>query len=247
MKAIKVLCGLFPGGKEFYRRRKLRRRRRRLERLGNAEERFTHFYESNKWGDPESRSGAGSTETYTHNLRKELPGLLEKFEIARMLDAPCGDYNWFHLVERPEGVHYTGGDIVQSMIAANQERYGNESTAFVHLDIVKGPLPTVDLWMCRDCLFHLSNDEALTAIRLFLKSDIRYLLTTTHPECEENSDIPTGAFRLMNLRLPPYSFGEPLLCIDDWIEGFPVRHLALWEREVVARAVEANPTVAYSA
>jgi hypothetical protein len=70
--------------------------------------------------------------------------------------------------------------------------------------------------------------------KIFLDSDIRYLLTSTHPECDRNIDIPTGYFRLINLELPPFSFCKPILAIDDWVEGKPVRQLALWEQKDLA-------------
>ena len=55
-----------------------------------------------------------------------------------------------------------------------------------------------------------------------------------------NSDIPTGAFRELNLQLPPFSLDKPLRVIDDWIEGHPVRRLGLWKPEVVRYALTSN-------
>ena len=233
MKPLKAILGLLPGGEKLYQERARRRRERRLARLGDPEARFTHFYLTNKWKNRESRSGPGSTLEYTRQIRMELPGLFERFGVASVLDAPCGDYHWFRHVERP-GVQYIGGDIVRPLVDANQRQYGDERTEFLHLDIVNDALPKADLWLCRDCLPHLSNADIERVIENFLRSDIRYWLTSVHPECLENRDIPTGSFRGLNLECDPFRFGPPLLRIDDWIEGFPVRQLALWEREAVA-------------
>ncbi len=63
------------------------------------------------------------------------------------------------------------------------------------------------------------------------------MLTTTHPLSTQNTDIPTGSFRILNLELPPFGFPEPAVRIDDWIEGHPVRQLALWERQSIARVL----------
>jgi hypothetical protein len=203
---------------------------------GDRKKIFTHHYAQNYWGSEESRSGCGSTLEYTANIRAELPGLFERLQIKTVLDAPCGDYNWFRLVPRSDGVHYLGGDIVDPLIAANQANFGSANTRFAVIDIIQGDLPKADLWLCRDCLFHFSNEDILTTIRNFLRSDIRYLLTSTHSGCTANTDIATGSFRLLNLELPPFNFGRAILYIDDYVEGFPVRKLALWDRRELAKA-----------
>ena len=61
MNPVKAFIRLFPGGKALTDRLSLRRWRRKLERIGNAEARFTHIYDVNAWKDKESRSGAGSS------------------------------------------------------------------------------------------------------------------------------------------------------------------------------------------
>ena len=91
-------------------------------------------------------------------------------------------------------------------------------------------MPDADVWMCRDCLFHFSDRNIWRALQNFLQSDINYLLTTTFPESTENRNIATGDFRPLNLELPPFSFPSPIAQLDDWIEGHPVKKLALWER-----------------
>ena len=222
------------------RRRKNEAEARYLESLGGRHEIFAHHYQTNKWGDTESVSGAGSTEKYTENIRAHLPKLFQECRVHTMLDAPCGDYNWFRLIQFRDRLSYIGGDIVPALIDRNRARFVSEDVSFMSLDIVRDPLPKVNLWLCRDCLFHLSENEVALAIENFLRSEVRYLLTSTHPLCGKNSDIQTGSFRLLNLRIPPYSFGEPLALIDDWIDGFPVRQLGLWERESLTRDLDKN-------
>jgi len=150
-----------------------------------------------------------------------------------MLDAPCGDYNWFRTVDRGS-VGYVGGDIVNALIELNQENYGDENTEFVHLDITQDDLPDVDLWMCRDCFIHLSFDLIQAALANFDRSNIPYLLVSTYPDVTENHDIPTGHVRNLNLMLPPFNFPEPLTSVDDTAEGFERRELGLWERTVLS-------------
>ena len=201
---------------------------------------FQHHYESNTWNNEESVSGSGSTLQYTENIQKTIPLMVEELGVQVVLDAPCGDYNWFRMIEWNMPTSYIGGDIVAPLIERNRSLYGTDSTTFVSLDIVNDALPKADLWLCRDCLFHLSERDIFLAFDNFLKSDIAYLLTSTHPECDMNSDIPTGAFRELNLQLPPFSLGKPIREIDDWIEGHLVRRLGLWDREAVRDALASN-------
>jgi len=204
-----------------------------LNRCKNLEEVFTCHYKKNLWGDDESISGPGSTLEYTANIREHFPKLFSDYNIHSFLDAPCGDYNWFAHVERPKGFSYTGADIVQSLIEKNQSKFGASDTQFQHLDITKELLPRADLWLCRDCLFHLSEKDIYLVLENFVKSDIAYLLTTSHTDCEQNEDITTGGFRLLNLELPPYNLPKALVSIDDYIEGFPVRKLGLWDKKQI--------------
>ncbi len=198
---------------------------------------FTDYYQNGKWFDSESVSGPGSTLAYTENLRRKLPRLWEKYRISSFLDAPCGDFNWFQHIERPEGFVYSGADIVESLVSENGRRWGDKCTRFSILDICKDVLPQAEMWMCRDCWFHLSYREIRLAIRNFERSQIPYLLTSSHHLCRENKDIVTGGFRLLNLERPPFSFPEPIDFIDDWIDGYPPRRLLLWRREQVLEGI----------
>jgi SAM-dependent methyltransferase len=235
-ETIKKVLDSVPGAgalaRWMLRAARTRRLRQQFGRQAQPEEIFTRYFEQNYWGSGESASGPGSTLDHTANIRRELPALMQSLDVKTFLDAPCGDYNWFKLIDRP-GVRYIGGDIVKSLVQANQQRCGDERTSFVHLDITRDPLPDADIWLCRDALIHLSNRDLKRAISNFLGSDITYLLATSHTEIHLNSDIPTGGVRGVNLRLSPFHFPEPVLIIDDWIPGAIVRKLCLWKRDTL--------------
>ena len=234
----------FPGGKtigkkilgEYYKALA----RRRIRAMGGIKSVFTTFYEENLWQSEESVSGPGSTIGNTKNIAKEIPRIVSDLRVKRILDAPCGDYNWFRLVERDDDISYIGGDIVEALVISNQQRYGNDNTRFIYLDITNDALPKADLWLCRDCWPHLSNDDIFKAINNFMNSDITYLLTSINPTCKMNTNILTGQFHLLNLELPPFSFCKPLLSVGDWIEGYPVRQLALWEKSQLSKNLTSN-------
>ncbi len=219
--------------------------RYRMARDGEEEHRkkvFQGLFDTNKWGSPESVSGGGSEMASTENIRKEIPRLVAKLGVQTFLDAPCGDYNWFRTIQWSQPLaSYIGGDIVPALIERTQALYGNDRTKFIPLDIVHDALPAADLWLCRHCLIHLSNRDILLVVDNFLKSDIRYLLTTTNSTCTENKDIPTGWWRTLNLQRPPFNFCPPLEMIEDWIAGYPVGHLALWDRETLKKCMASNP------
>lgn len=240
VKPLKMLMGLLPGGKTLAAYYSRRRRARSLAPLGDMEGVFSHYFTVNKWKNAESVSGVGSTFENTQSIREALPGLLRRLEVRSILDAPCGDYNWFRFVDRPKGIRYTGGDIVKALVLSNQQKYADETTAFIALDIVHDALPRADLWLCRDCMPHLAEELIVRAIKSFLRSDIRYLLTSVHPDCEANTDILTGDFRLLNLERLPFSFPPPLARIDDSSKGLDRKYLGLWERDALRRALESN-------
>jgi hypothetical protein len=204
---------------------------------------FSRIYRDNSWESDESVSGPGSTIEYTKNIREGIPRIIDRLGVKRIIDAPCGDYNWFRLIERGEDVSYIGGDIVDGLVISNQKEYGNDYTRFVRLDIINDELPEADLWLCRDCFQHLSNNDILKVIRNFLNSDIRYLLASTYTECKRNRNTPTGVrARPLNLELPPFSLCKPILSICDGIEGSSVRqrHLALWEKRQLSESLASN-------
>ena len=193
---------------------------------------FEKIIKENSWsrGRHESPCGPGSSVKYTKNLRLHLPLLVEKFNIKSILDAPCGDFNWMKLVVPALDVDYTGADIVSVLIENNNNLYKTDKIKFEVLDITRNKLPNADLMVCRDCLFHLSNDSIKLFFNNFLNSNIKYLLTTTHYNNNnfKNTDIKDGDFRSIDLFSTPFNFDKDVLYqIDDWIDGHPPRGMIL--------------------
>jgi hypothetical protein len=188
------------------------RRKKVILGLKEPEDRFTKIYTTNHWNSPESLSGEGSTFENTQNIRAGLPLIFEQYEIESMLDAPCGDFNWMQSVTQDACIKYIGGDIVKPLIEKNQAKYGDKDTSFMHLDLTKSSLPTVDLLFCRDCLFHLSYQDIARVLDNFLSSSIPYLMTTSSAAPNgpriNNSNILTGDMRLLDLFSEPISLSQ---------------------------------------
>jgi SAM-dependent methyltransferase len=175
---------------------------------------FSEIYLNNSWANDESVSGRGSTLARTEAIRTQLSGLLESIGAKSLLDAACGDFNWMRHTSLT-GVAYLGVDIVPELIANHQRMYEDKATRFAVLDITHDELPQVDAILCRDCLIHLSFEHGLRALDNFKRSGSRFLLATTHTGVTENSDIESGAWRNVNLQLPPYNLPEPLSTITE--------------------------------
>ncbi len=190
---------------------------------------FTEIYRSNKWGDPDSLSGSGSSLVQTESVRAALPSLIAELKCRSLLDVPCGDFFWMRDVELLD-IEYTGGDIVADLIARNQRLYGGKGRRFVQVDLINDRLPRADLVLCRDCLVHLSYAHALCALNNIRASGSEYLLTTTYSGRDRNSDVPTGSWRPINLQLPPFQLPAPIRLIDEEcpLESFRDKRLGLW-------------------
>jgi hypothetical protein len=196
---------------------------------GTPGEVFAEIYRRNIWGYQETASGGGSTLHNTQLVRQGLPGLMADHKISTLLDLPCGDFYWMSKIELPVA-HYIGGDIVPDLVARARDQYGRANREFRTIDLCHDPLPDADLLLCRDCLIHLSEDMIFLAIDNILRSNIRYLLTTTFPD-GANRAIRTGDFFTIDLCAPPYNFPPPTKVLDDWVPPFDRRQLGLWEVE----------------
>ncbi|MFA7233382.1 MAG: class I SAM-dependent methyltransferase [Terrimicrobiaceae bacterium] len=195
----------------------------------SASEIFRDIYRLNAWGSAESKSGSGSTLSYTAELRNELPEFLQRHGVRSMVDIPCGDFNWMRRADL-SGVHYTGLDVVPELIAHNRKKFGGSSRTFAVCDILSGPPPCADLVFCRDLLIHFSYRDALAALRNMVASGSTWLLTTTYRQGRNRSE-PTGGFYRINLEETPFLFSPPEAWLADG-EGKTApngRTLGLWK------------------
>jgi hypothetical protein len=231
MNLYRTIKNLIPRPvRRFVRQMSLGKRAVNLNQAHDAV--FTEIYQRNSWGDPESASGAGSNKASTVNIRKELPRIIQEFDIRSIVDVPCGDFAWMKEVDLPID-RYIGGDIVAPLIEENQKKYGNDKRRFMVLDLSRDPIPECDLIFCRDCLMHLSMDLILEAMRNMLHSKAKYLLTTSY-EDGENAEIRTGEWFAIDLLIPPFSFPEPLRTIEDLMVGGMYRkerRMRLWHMD----------------
>ncbi len=202
-----------------------------------VDEIFNDIYKSNIWHISEKResvSGIGSSLEQTQEIIKNLPIVFQEFEITSMLDIPCGDFNWMRNIDLSK-MKYTGADIVEAIVKANNEKHKSENIHFVQFNLIEDQLPQVDLIFCRDCLVHLSFKDILDSIENIKISGSNYLITTTFTAQSANKDIHTGGWRPLNLQLPPFNFPKPIYLLNEKcteMDGlFDDKSLGLWEIE----------------
>ena len=129
----------------------------------------------------ETPNGPGSTLEATQNTRRELPALLTRHNIRKLLDAPCGDWNWLSKTVLPKGLSYIGWDIDETFIARNKEEYGKRGRKFENANLLTvEAIPEVDAVMCRDFLIHLPNENILALLEKF-RAGAKYLIATHSP------------------------------------------------------------------
>ena len=186
------------------------------------EQTFTTIYSTRAWHSKESISGNGSELVQTKQIIEELPFLFKKYNIQSVLDIPCGDYNWMQHVDKTD-IKYIGADIVEELINSNTAKYPDVN--FMHLDLTKSELPTVDLILARDVFVHMTYETIVSALENIIKSGAKYLLTTSFTGLNLNTDLPqNGDWRCLNLLAAPFRFKPVYLINEDCTEGVGNQH-----------------------
>jgi len=190
--------GLVPETILESRRRRMRQREHRRNADRSTQEIFEEIYAEGKWGglSLDEGSGSGSDDRVTQSYIDLVNAYLQDHpEIHRIVDIGCGDFRVARNFELGEGQTYIGTDIVAPLVKLNQERYGNNRISFVQLDAVTDVIPEADLYLVRQVLQHLSNDDALCVVEKVRVG--RYALITEHHSAPDrliarNLDKPTG-------------------------------------------------------
>ena len=125
---------------------------------------------------------------------------------------------------------YIGYDINNQMIKEIKKKY--KDVKFECLDVVHDMLPKTDIIICRDCLFHLTTEDGITALKNFKNSGSTFLLTTTFDNIKENFNlkrtdlIKRYGFRRINVQIEPYNLKTPIAkCYEKELD----RYFCLWK------------------
>lgn len=214
--------------------RNLRGRNTRHMRQGDMAQIFSQIYADKVWvgqQNQDSLSGLGSTARATEQLVDGLSSFLEQVGCRRLVDVGCGDFNWMRRVRGD--FEYIGIDTVAELVEANNRNFADGRRKFVCLDATRSPIPSGDVAICREVLFHLSFEAGLHLLRNIKAAGFKYALLTTDRSVWFNSDIRNGDFRLLNLSRAPYTLPEPeRVLLDDKVASH--RMLGVWNGATLA-------------
>ena len=200
---------------------------------------FNTVFEINDWSSSESKSGMGSTLEFTENTRAELPAIFEKYNIKRVLDVACGDFNWMKEVVGTLD-YYKGTDIVKPLVDRNNEKYRiPNKVEFECNDIIDhfNPIGEFDAIIAKDVLVHFPTEKVLQTLENFKKSGIKYIFLTHFNKIDTNVNIESfGLWRPINFNLEPFNFDKPIEMIKEKNEKYNFMNvrmqdktLSLWE------------------
>lgn len=194
-----------------------------IDKTNNIEIAAEKFYKDNVRSKIESVSGYGSFLKNTKEVRGLIEQLIEEKNIFRIVDCPCGDWNWMQNVNLGNA-QYMGLDIVQEIVDNNQEKFGSDNVIFYKFNILEQKPPPCDLLICRDLLFHFSLKNMKLAANNLKACHCKYLMSTTFPWVEVNQELTEAelaanwGYRQINLSLPPVNmeeFGKPIKSIKE--------------------------------
>jgi SAM-dependent methyltransferase len=162
---------------------------------------FDEIYNHNGWG---FGSGHGSLPSVTKGYRQFLEDFLRENNIKHVVDYGCGDWQFSRLIKWGD-THYTGLDIVPSVIDSNNANHARDGVNFSLLKPGSTKMPKGDLLIIKDVLQHLPNEMIKEFIDKVLPKFTYALVTNcTLPTSDINTDIEAGGFRPLDLRAEPF-------------------------------------------
>jgi hypothetical protein len=199
---------------------------------------FTHIFNSNSWRGEESRSGTGSSLDNTRKLLTLLEGLFSELNIKKILDIPCGDFNWMQHLPLKDDMEYLGVDIVEEVIKNNISSYKKSASNldFRVGDINTDHFPYSDIIMVRDCLVHFKFNDIYQTLQNLKKQKYKYILLTSFINRPNNLDLThVGEWRPLNLQISPFNFPKPLKILNEEChegeDAYIDKSLCLWTKE----------------
>jgi len=197
---------------------------------------FENYFKKQFWGNKDGSSGPNSAYAETPVLRKNLSDLILDLNIESLFDAGCGDLNLIKYLD-PKALlqikNYLGAECVRELTEQNKTKYLKDSKFsfgfdFITMDIIKDPIPCMDLILCRDVVHYWPNESIFNFLENCQRSGSKYLLIThnTHAPISANSETDFGIFRPVNLTQKPFYLEGLKRTIS---EDFIAKELALFE------------------
>lgn len=134
---------------------------------------FEDIYSGKKWGgsDREFDSGSGSVDAVASPYVDAIARYVADRGVRSIVDLGCGDFRVGRAIVAATGVRYTGVDIARPLIEHLRATAANASVDFQCLNLVDDPLPAGDLYLVRQVLQHLSNQQIAAILKKLQAAD----------------------------------------------------------------------------
>ena len=196
----------------------------------SAQQAFADIYSHATWGKNSKgagTSGSGSTIPSTLIYRTFLQQFLKNNKIRSVVDAGCGDWEFSRTLDW-SGIDYKGYDIVEAVIALDEQQFARENIQFFAGNFLELDLPPADLLICKHVLQHLPTRN----VQAFLTQVTKYkhvLLTNSVDErtmSAPNLDVVVGSYRPLDPTAPPFNLrGGKVLTYWDGYHMHQVVHV----------------------
>lgn len=129
---------------------------------------FESIYSKGVWGGgPETgafNSGSGSVSAAASPYVDVISRYVREKGIRHLVDLGCGDFRVGDAIVAATDVRYTGVDIARPLISHLRVNAARAGVEFLCLNIVDDVLPAGDLYLIRQVLQHLSNQQIAVII-----------------------------------------------------------------------------------
>jgi SAM-dependent methyltransferase len=180
----------------------------------SVQDTFRKIYRKQVWGRNGDRfySGPGSHGPASDLYCSTVIDFIRENGIRSVVDCGCGDFAVGKRIVDATEVQYVGVDVVPELIQHHRRKFQSPRVTFVCANIIADELPVADLYLVRQVLQHLTNDEIATVLRR-LSGLPKVLITEdvpTNPTCfnhdmthgpEVRSDFGSGVY----VDQPPFS------------------------------------------
>ena len=174
---------------------------------------FTNNDENNIWGPASSKDSfykgtSGDVSTENYNKNSYIPFIkqfIDKYNIKKVVDLGCGDWQSSHLIYNNIDINYTGYDAYKKICDNNSTNYPQYN--FIHMDFIKDKnlLENGDLCIIKDVLQHLCNKDINNLLQYLVNSKkYKYIMICNCcNQTNDNQDINNGEWRPLSSSKKP--------------------------------------------
>lgn len=175
---------------------------------------FRKIYLNQVWGSNGEQfySGPGSHGPASDLYCSVVTKFIQENGIRSVVDCGCGDFAVGRRIVEATDVKYVGIDVVPELIQHHQQKFQSPRVRFACANLIVDELPVADLYLVRQVLQHLTNDEIAKVLdrlscfpRILITEDLPSNPTSFNHDMthgpEVRSDFGSGVY----LDQPPFS------------------------------------------